>query len=195
METLNIPLFPLQTVLFPGGPLPLRIFEPRYLDMISACMKAQSPFGVCLIRDGREAGQVSEPYDIGTLAMIVDWHQLPDGLLGVVAEGGERFSIESKSLQPDQLLTAKVALIPEDPIVAIPEKHRMLVNLVRHIIEEQGVTYASTEHRFDDASWVSFRLAESLPLEAVFKQRLLEMTSPLARLEELQQVINELADG
>ena len=86
VDTFNIPLFPLGTVLFPGGPLPLRIFEPRYLDMVSDRMKQQSPFGVCLIRSGSEGGAPAELYRIGTLATIVDWNQLPDGL--PVAEEG-----------------------------------------------------------------------------------------------------------
>ena len=194
MDTLNIPLFPLQTVLFPEGPLPLRIFEPRYLDMVSQCMKTKSPFGVCLIRDGQEVGPV-DAHSIGTLATIVDWNRLPDGLLGIVAEGGERFSIESTTTQPNQLLIARVVLIPEDPIVPIPEKHRMLVNLVRHVFEERQDMYGGMESRFNDAGWVSFRLAESLPLDTSFKQRLLEMSSPLERLAELQLIVNELADG
>ncbi len=195
METLNIPLFPLQTVLFPEGPLPLRIFEPRYLDMVSQCLKTDSPFGVCLIRQGQEVGTAADAHRIGTLASIVDWNRLPDGLLGIVAEGGERFSIENTKVQPNQLLIGEVALLPEDPVVAIPEKHRMLVNLVRHLFEERQDLYAGREHRFDDAGWVSFRLAESLPLEPAFKQRLLEISSPLERLAELQVIVNELADG
>jgi len=195
METLNIPLFPLQTVLFPEGPLPLRIFEPRYLEMVSQCMKTESPFGVCLIREGQEVGPAPDGYSIGTLATIVDWNRLPDGLLGIVAEGGERFSIESTATQPNQLLVGQVVLLPEDPIVPVPEKHRMLVNLVRHVFEERQDLYAGAENRFDDAGWVSFRLAESLPLDLSFKQRLLEISSPLERLAELQAVVNELADG
>jgi len=96
----QIPLFPLNTVLFPGGPLPLRIFEARYVDMVSSCLKEDSPFGVLLIRDGGETGNATT-HEIGTLARIVDWYQGSDGLLGVTAVGEQRFRLLSSHRQDD----------------------------------------------------------------------------------------------
>ena len=107
---MEVPLFPLRTVLYPGGPLPLRIFEQRYLDMISRCMKTDSPFGVLLIRKGSESGP-AETFDIGTLARITDWYQGSDGLLGVTATGTERFRLLSGRRESDGLLVGEVELL------------------------------------------------------------------------------------
>jgi Lon protease-like protein len=99
---MQAPLFPLNTVLFPDGPLPLRIFEPRYLDMISGCMKQDKPFGVLLIKDGHEAGPATT-HSVGTLARVTDWYQGSDGLLGITAIGTERFRLQSVEQQSDGL--------------------------------------------------------------------------------------------
>lgn len=112
MEALSVPLFPLNTVLFPGGPLPLRIFEPRYLDMVARCVKNDSCFGVCLIEDGKEARDAAVPHSIGTLARIIDWDKLPDGMLGIVALGSDRFHIDSTDVESNQLIHGTVTLLP-----------------------------------------------------------------------------------
>ncbi len=194
MYTLTIPLFPLNTVLFPGGPLPLRIFEPRYLDMVSDCVRASRPFGVCLISEGSEVGAAAAPHDIGTLASIIDWNRLPDGLLGITAEGGDRFSIHSTTEQPNRLLTAEVAVIPEDAIAGVPTRFARLVELLREAIQHAGPLYTAMDYRFDDAGWVSYRLAELLPLDNAIKQRLLETSSPVERLELIHGTVRELID-
>jgi Lon protease-like protein len=95
-------------VLFPGGPLPLRIFEARYLDMISRCLKTDTPFGVLLIRDGDETG-AARTHTVGTLARIVDWYQGSDGLLGVTAAGEQRFRLLDVGIQPDGLNAGRPA--------------------------------------------------------------------------------------
>ena len=114
----ELSLFPLGTVLFPDGPLALRIFEPRYLDMVSACLRNDQPFGVCLIRSGREVGAAASPFAVGTLARIVDWHRSDDGLLGIVALGTRRFRVLETRTQPDQLLVGRLEVIDE-PEVAL----------------------------------------------------------------------------
>jgi Lon protease-like protein len=195
MDTLTIPLFPLHTVLFPGGRLPLRIFEPRYLDMISHCVKTASPFGVCLIESGEEAGKAAQPSEIGTLATVTDWNRLPDGLLGVIAEGGTRFCLRSTQVERNQLLTGEIALIPNDSLEDVPPASLELVELLKHLIKETSPSYTVSEDKFDDAAWIGFRLAEVLPLEPVFKQQLLEMSSPIDRLRMLQEVVEELTEG
>src|SRR5262252_1411285 len=119
---LEIPLFPLNTVLFPGGVLPLRIFEPRYLDMVKRCMREGSTFGVVLIRSGGETQSSAATYDVGTLAQIVDFDQLPDGLLGITTRGTERFRADQKRVLDDGLHVAEVQKLSADPEVALPEE-------------------------------------------------------------------------
>jgi len=193
MSSLRIPLFPLGSVLFPDGPLPLRIFEPRYLHMVSTCMKTDSAFGVCLIREGREVGEAAEPHNIGTLASIVDWAQLPDGLLGITALGGQRFQIDSKEIGKEQLITAEVDLIPEDPKVDVPDQYTQLVELVRRVLNQPDTLYEGLDWKLDEASWVGNRLAELLPLSMSEKQELLETTDPVLRLSQLHEAIIQLA--
>ena len=192
---MQIPLFPLNTVLFPGGPLPLRIFEPRYLDMISHCVKTESPFGVCLIDNGGEAGIAARPREIGTLATVTDWNRLPDGLLGVIAEGGTRFCLRSTTVERNQLLTGQIALIPDDTLADVPSDSLELVELLKHLIKETSPSYSVSEDKFDDAAWIGFRLAEVLPLEPGFKQQLLEMSSPIDSLQLLHEVVADLTEG
>src|SRR5512139_2924175 len=102
MERLRIPLFPLHTVLFPGGPLALRIFEPRYLDMISRVMKEERRFGICLIQEGEEVGDAAQPHTIGTLGRISYFNRRSDGLLGITVQGEQRFRILKTEIQPDR---------------------------------------------------------------------------------------------
>ena len=103
VETREVPLFPLHTVLFPGGPLALRIFEPRYLDMVSECLRNDQPFGVCLIQSGNEAGVAASPHLTGTFARIVDWQSGDDGLLSISARGEQRFHVQETRIERDQL--------------------------------------------------------------------------------------------
>jgi Lon protease-like protein len=114
----GVPLFPLGVVLFPGGPLPLRIFEPRYLSMVSRCLRDDCEFGVLLIVAGREAGDVARTTGVGTLARIVDWSQGADGLLNITARGTRKFRLLAESRQPDGLHVGDVALLPPEPAVA-----------------------------------------------------------------------------
>jgi Lon protease-like protein len=186
----DIPLFPLSAVLFPGGPLNLRIFERRYLDLVRDCSRSGSGFGVCLILEGREVGEPAVPAAIGTLARITDFCTLPDGLLGISAEGGERFQVASTRVRSDGLVHGEVRFWPEEPIVAIPPEHALLATILDRLVEQIGGMLARVERaRFDDASWVGFRLAELLPLAQPEKQHLLQMTDPLQRLVQLQHYV------
>jgi len=186
----DIPLFPLSAVLFPGGPLNLRIFERRYLDLVRDCSRSGSGFGVCLILEGREVGEPAVPAAIGTLARITDFCTLPDGLLGISAEGGERFQVASTRVRSDGLVHGEVRFWPEEPVVAIPPEHGLLATILERLVEQIGGLLAKVERaRFDDASWVGFRLAELLPLAQPEKQHLLQMTDPLQRLAQLQHYV------
>ncbi len=185
MSRLTIPIFPLHSVLFPGGPLVLRIFEPRYLDMISHCLKEESGFGVSLIREGSEVGEAAEVYPVGTLGRITYWHKRPDGLLGVTLRGEQRFHILEQRVEPNQLLVAEVELLPNDPAQKIPEVYQGLVTMLKRIIGELDHPYIKLPKQYDDAGWVSARLVELLPLAYSHKQRLLQENDPLRRLEVL----------
>lgn len=191
-EPLLIPLFPLHAVLYPGGPLPLRIFEPRYLDMVSACLKKGTGFGVCLIRSGNEVGPAATTYDIGTLSIITYWHMRHDGLLGVTVHGQQRFRIVSEQVQPNQLTVASVVLLPNEPELDVPPEYFPLADLLRQMIEQIGHHYDGVVKKYGDASWVSSRLAELLPIGLAQKQYLLQLDDPLQRLERLGGIIEEL---
>jgi uncharacterized protein len=181
-----IPLFPLGLVLFPGGPLPLRIFETRYLDMVKRCMREGRGFGVVLIREGQEVGiRQTEIYDVGTMAEIIDFHQLSDGLLGLSCVGRERFRILERSCQSDGLNLGEVELIDPEPSLEVPARHARLSQLLATVLPQLGEVYAGMQMRLGDASWVGHRLAEILPIPLADKQAYLEIADPLARLDRL----------
>jgi uncharacterized protein len=177
-----LPLFPLNTVLFPGGPLPLRIFETRYTDMVRRCMREHEPFGVLLIRSGTEAGGVPSTVEIGTSARIVDFYPLPDGLLGITCTGEKRFRVRSLSRQSDGLNVGQVEWLADAGDVPLPAEQEHLGTLLRKLLPELSELYRNVPVDFDDAGWVASRLAEVLPLDLKDKQRLLEMDDPLERL-------------
>ncbi len=187
MALTDIPLFPLSSVLFPGAPLNLRIFELRYLDLVRECSRNASGFGVCLILDGAEVGEPALPAAVGTLARITDFFTLPDGLLGISAEGGERFQVNATRVRDNGLMQGEVRFWPPEPVVEVPPEHGLLATILERLLDQIGTAYAKVDRAcFDDASWVGFRLGELLPLEQSEKQHLLQLTDPLRRLAQLQ---------
>ena len=186
--TENVPLFPLNTVLFPGGRLPLKIFEQRYMDMAKVCLKDGSPFGVCLIREGGEVGEPATPADVGTLARITAWDMPQLGVLEVVALGVQRFRIKDRRVQPDGLGRASIELLPDDEDSAIPATCAACVTLLERVIERQP-SFFEPPLRKDSSSWVGSRLAELLPLPLSAKQELLELSDAGARLERLNALL------
>jgi uncharacterized protein len=191
-EPREIALFPLNTVLFPEGPLPLRIFETRYVDMVRRCMREGACFGVVLIRSGPEAGWQSAgapTADIGTAARIVDFSPLPDGLLGISCLGEQRFRILRRWRQADGLNLGEVEYLPQPPAVELPAEHANLGEVLRSVLPQLGEIYQDVPRRFTDASWVSWRLAEILPISLQDKQYCLELEDPLQRLERLAPLI------
>ena len=179
-----IPLFPLNIVLFPGGPLPLRIFETRYVDMVRSCMREDSGFGVVLIRSGSEVGP-AQTYNVGTLAKITDFDQLPDGLLGLFCVGRERFRISRTSVAKDGLNVAEVEWLVPEPKVTVPPQHVHLAELLQTVLPQLGEVYTGIGMHLDDAAWVGHRLAEILPIPPHEKQPLLELEDPVQRLDLL----------
>jgi len=192
-ETCQSALFPLNTVLFPEGPLALRIFEPRYLDMIKDCMRNDAPFGVCLIRKGNEAGDAATPCPVGTLARIVDWDRLDNGLLGITALGTQRFRIHNTFVADDKLLRGEIEILATEPAVAIAPKYRQLEQLADKLIDHAGDLYRHGEKCIRNATWLGYRLAELLPVPAGYKQRFLEMEDPLLRLEQIEKMIDHIS--
>lgn len=187
---MRIPLFPLNTVLFPGGPLPLRIFETRYIDMISERVQNDAPFGVLLIQEGSESGPAST-FEIGTLAKITDWYQGSDGLLGVTAIGEQRFQLLSADRKPDGLNIGEVEILPDEKPLPLPDEYRGMVDILAGVLDDLGRLYESLERRYDDAGWVTYRFVEILPLELEKKQLCLENSDPTERL----RLVIELLDN
>jgi Lon protease-like protein len=185
----EIPLFPLNTVLFPGGPLPLRIFEPRYIDMVRYCMRERVSFGVVLIRAGAEAGAVSSAAEVGTSARIVDFSQMPDGLLGISCLGERKFRVLSRRVQSDGLNMGTVEWAPPERPAELPGEFSHLGQILRKVLPELGDMYQAVPRHFDDAGWVGARLAEILPINLADKQLCLEMDDPVDRLARLSPFI------
>jgi uncharacterized protein len=187
-----IALFPLNIVLFPDGPLPLRIFETRYVDMVRRCMREGQGFGVVLIREGEEAG-AAQLCEVGTMAKIVDFDQLPDGLLGLTCIGQQRFRIHAHRRQADGLNIGEVEWLPAEPVVPVPPRHERLAALLESVLPQLGEVYEGIEMHLDDAAWVGHRLAEILPIDLADKQYCLELDDPVQRLDVLAPLI-EIVD-
>lgn len=184
----DLPLFPLGTVLFPGGLLPLRLFEQRYLEMGKACLRDASPFGVCLIREGSEVGAPALPEPVGCIARVIQWDMQQFGVLQIVAQGAERFRIMHRRLQGDGLARATVELLPEEVDSAVPERLATCRQLLQRFVAEHGEGLFAPPLRFESCAWVGARLAEILPLPVPLKQQLLELDG-LPRLEALERLI------
>jgi len=186
---MKIPLFPLNTVLFPGGPLPLRVFEPRYLDMISRCMKDDAPFGVLLIKDGQETGPATT-HTVGTLATIADWYQGSDGLLGITAVGTDRFRLLAADRQDDGLNVGQIELLPPLPQLPLPADYVGLQQMLESVMNDLGRLYENLERHTDDAVWVAYRFVEILPIGLEDKQRWLENDDVPACLKMIEEVLH-----
>ncbi len=184
MSASALALFPLHMVLFPGGLLPLRIFETRYVDMVRTCMRTSANFGVVLIRAGNEVGP-AQVFEVGTAASIVDFNQLADGFLGISCLGTQRFRIKTGSVQADGLNLASVEWLNAEPALSIPARHAPLAELLEAVLPRLGEGYANMEMMLEDAAWVGHRLAEILPIPLAQKQYCLEMDDPIERLDFL----------
>jgi Lon protease-like protein len=184
-EILNIPLFPLGSVLFPGGTMALKVFEKRYLDMAAACMKQETPFGICLILRGKEVGETAVPYSIGTLAHVSSWDMEQLGILQLGVFGGRRFRILASQADVDGLLHAEVELLPEPDVVPVPEAQRGLLPILEKIAGDLGPERMPLPHNWNDAAWVGYRLTEVVPVQPLAKQKLLELDDAVSRLEIL----------
>jgi Lon protease-like protein len=189
-ESAELPLFPLQTVLFPGGRLPLRIFETRYMDMAKACLRDGSPFGVCLIREGGEVGEPALPEAVGCVARIAQWDMPQLGVLLVLALGERRFRILERRLQPDGLARATVTLLAAETDAELDPGSDLCARVLRRAIESSPEPIVEPPLRYDSAAWVSARLAELLPLSNETRQALLELDDAGERADRLRRLIS-----
>ena len=174
---IELPLFPLKTVLLPGNMLSLKIFEPRYTDMVANCMRETSNFGVILIFKGKEAERNSEIHSIGTTASIHDWRDRKDGLLGITALGGHRFEIHKTRTKSDGLTIATVNILNEESKKEFPKQYLYMRELLGHI-SQQETSIFNTGGGFSE---ILYQLIYLLPLDSNLKQRLLEIPKSLDR--------------
>jgi len=189
----HCPIFPLRTILFPDSRLPLRIFEPRYIDMVSQCMKETSEFGVVLSRESNEP-KMFETYNMGTMAKIIDWEQSNDGLLGITTIGTNKFKLLGMNKQEDGLNIGNVEIIQREDDFKPTENFSNLVSLLKAILDDINL-YNEDEKKFESASWVSFRFAEILPLKLEDKQKCLEIDDPIIRLNYLEPLIKMIREN
>jgi Lon protease-like protein len=180
-------IFPLGTVLFPGGALPLKIFEQRYIEMTKICIRDNRPFGVCLIREGSEIGEPAVPEPVGCLASIERWDMPQLGLFELLARGGERFRLVDSRVAANGLMSGEIERIPPDtPATHVDSACREVLKL---IINRVGAAHFPEPIALDDATWVGCRLAEVLPLDGHIKQSLLEVRDAGERLDQIREIL------
>ena len=192
-EPRSLPLFPLRTVLFPGGLLPLKVFEQRYVEMTKACMRDGTPFGVCLITQGEEVatadGAIPEFADVGTLARITNFDMPQLGILHLQTQGLGRFKVQASTVDGSGLVVGTVTSIAEEPHHALPDSYLPLARVLELIAARLGAENFPSDADYGDASWVGYRLAELLPLPLSIKQRMLEVNDANVRLAALKQFL------
>lgn len=185
----ELPIFPLGSILFPGGTLSLRIFEQRYMEMAKACLKSNSTFGIALISSGEEVGSPAEPEAVGTVARIVEWDMQELGILQIRVRGENRYRLAGKSVTKSGLIIGETTPIPDDPHIDCPELPPCAAFLRKVLV--QTSSERKSPERFEDANWVSFRITELLPFTNAVKQKMLELTDARMRLEVLHRFLSE----
>lgn len=209
----QLPLFPLQTVLFPGGWLPLRIFEVRYLDMIGRCHKAGAPFGVVCLSEGSEVRRIDPAappsgdafakevfHPVGTLARIESLERPQPGLMMIQCRGQQRFQVKRSSQLPHGLWVADVQLDEPEAVVPVPEHlinarealQRLLQNLQERESQSLQQLPLQAPYQWDDCGWIANRWTELLPAPVELKQRLMALNNPLLRLELVSDLLERL---
>lgn len=174
-------------MLFPGGTLPLKVFEQRYIEMTKTCLRDNLPFGVCLIKEGREVGEPAVPEAVGCLATIESWDMPQLGVFHLVARGGDRFRLLESEVAQNGLMSGTIERVaPDEQTAQVDPACRQVLKL---IIERVGESSFPAPVSLDDASWVGYRLAEILPLDPREKQELLELRDAGERLERLRKVL------
>lgn len=194
----ELPLFPLRAVLFPHGRMPLRIFEPRYVDLISDCLKHEREFGVVWIREGGEVvvdadHAMPKLAQIGCTARIVDWDALPNGRLGITIEGGTKFRVLATQQRPNYLVVADIETLPDEEMLAVPAHARDMIELLRQLMEHPLVARLHLEPQNDDAGQLTNQLAQLLPIPEASKFALLAEANPMERLDHLLLILEQIS--
>ena len=191
-----IPLFPLQSVLFPKGRLPLQIFEPRYIDLVKRALQTDTGFGVCLLKEGQEsagAGVKQTVHRTGTYARIVDWDALPNGLLGITAEGIHKFTVQDCWAQDDQLLMAKVEFAQTDfsdqDEIPVDQPDEALVQLLKELMRHPAIEHLKLIVNYSNLREIGWRLSELLPIPPERKQALLELDDARIRARAIEELV------
>lgn len=188
----RLPLFPLPTLLYPGGLLPLQIFEPRYLQMVKQCLKAGTGFVIVQTAEQDDSSAPEPFFDIGCYCEINDWHPLPNDLLGIDVRGLRKVRIHSHQPEQDNLLMGQCEYLPVEEPTLMTDQHQVLLKLLQDIQQHPMIEMMGLDIDYQDASDVGYRLAEFLPFTGEEKQLLLESNSPLARLDAIQSLIHQL---
>lgn len=193
----ELPLFPLSGVLMPFGRMPLQIFEPRYLDLVRDCMKTDTAFGVVWIRRGAEIAQrgSASPQlgDYGTTARIVDWDQLPNGLLGLTIQGGQRFDLGATGVRANGLVVGQVELRPQLEPAAMEPRWQALLDILHSLETHPHIQRMALQLDYGDAWQVACTLIQLLPLEEALKYELLGIDSIETLMAELDTILNQIS--
>lgn len=188
MDYPDYALYPLPTVVFPGGIMPLRIFEPRYLDLVAMCMKGSTGFGVCAERPSNSGG-FSVPHRVGTLVEIIDFERLDDGFLGITVVGRRRFDVLSTRQADNGLWWGTVDFLRDDHDVNCPTEFDTLKQVAAALVEQAGMPWNERTADYDSADWLSARLTELLPFDPATKHALLATSDPVERLRRIQPLV------
>ena len=193
-EGAEVALFPLGTPLLPGGRMSLKIFETRYLDLMTACLRHATPFGICMIERGSEVAspgaEPAVPHTVGTLASVEALDMREPGIMQVGVLGGRRFRIDTRKVGSGGLQRGTITLL-DDPPCTVPERFAKLLPLLQTVLADLGEARAPLPHHFDDAGWVGHRFVDVLPVQALAKQKLLELDDPLSRLEIIEKYLQQ----
>ncbi|SOB76548.1 hypothetical protein SAMN04488490_2250 [Marinobacter sp. LV10R510-11A] len=192
---MKVPIFPLNSVVLPRGKVPLQLFEPRYIDMLTRCLKDDHGFVITLLREGAETGRVASFYETGTYVRIIDFQQLDNGLLGITVEGDAKVSITNSWQQDDGLNLGEIEFLPAEAPADIPTVFHELPSVLRALFRHPVIHELGMSVDYEDARDVGWRLTELLPLDRQEKQHLMEMQDPLARLSHLQALLEALEEG
>lgn len=197
---MKLPLFPLGAVLFPGARMALRVFEPRYVDLVRDSLKQNAPFGIIHIREGREVvlpGDDPMPrlMPIGTFARIVDWDAMPNGMLGIIVEGESRFRLLGAQQQQSFLIIGDVEPLPAEVALPLPERAQSLLPLMHQLLEHPAIRRLQMQPQLDDGGLLANQLAQLLPIPESDKFILLAEVDPLVRLDRLLQKLEDIDDA
>ncbi|WP_111497344.1 MULTISPECIES: LON peptidase substrate-binding domain-containing protein [Marinobacter] len=189
---MHVPIFPLNSIVLPKGRIPLQLFEPRYIDMLTRCLKDDRGFVIVLLREGLETDTLAAFYDIGTYVRIVDFQQLENGLLGITVEGAYKVAVLKSWQAPDGLNMGDVEGLQMEEDLPLPDRMTEMAVVLKALLRHPVVKDLEMAVDFDNARDVGWRLTELLPLERQDKQRLMELQDPLERLDHLHDILEAL---